>query len=142
MNLTEMTGYFIMKGGKVFGSKIGYRTFTAAELALYGQYEDTEKYEIRKREFDVVFKDERPEDTRGGVFWVRCKTDKNENHWFNKGDVRQSRTIEDLDGHFTYHVNFSPDGDEAENDTFPSGIIYYDKERLLRDFDIVYKPEQ
>ena len=58
MNLTEMTGYFIMKGGKVFGSKIGYRTFTAAEVALYGKYEDPGKYEIRKREFDVVFKDE------------------------------------------------------------------------------------
>ena len=65
----------------------------------------------------------------GERFWVRCKTDKSENYWFDKGEERPAYAAP---GKGAYRVCFDKDGDKDS-----PGIWYLDKEWLFHDFDIV-----
>ena len=65
----------------------------------------------------------------GERFWVRCKTDKSENYWFDKGEERPAYAAP---GKGAYRVCFDKDGGKDS-----PGIWYLDKEWLFHDFDIV-----
>ncbi len=67
------------------------------------------------------------------IFWVRCKTDKSENMWFDKGDERPAHAILGNDGLiYLVCVNESGDGNH---------VYYQDKDKFLETFEIIEKPE-
>lgn len=66
----------------------------------------------------------------GEKFWVRCKTDKAENLWFDKGDERPAYGVTDADGFMTYIVHIKKDGTG-------NCVSYHDKKKFLETFDIV-----
>ena len=65
----------------------------------------------------------------GEKFWVRCKTDKAENLWFDKGDERPAYAV-DADGIITYIVHIKKDGTG-------NCVSYQNKDKFLNTFDIV-----
>ena len=65
----------------------------------------------------------------GEKFWVRCKTNKTENLWFDKDDERPAYAV-DADGIITYIVHIKKDGTG-------NCVSYPDKESFLDTFDIL-----
>jgi hypothetical protein len=69
----------------------------------------------------------------GDKFWVRCKTEKSENLWFDKGDERPAYVTHGKRG-IEYVVYLNKDGNG-------SSIFYPNKESLLDTFEIIKKPQ-
>lgn len=65
----------------------------------------------------------------GDKFWVRCKTEKSENLWFDKGDERPAYAV-NANGIITYIVHIKKDG-------VGNCVSYQDKDKFLNTFDIV-----
>jgi hypothetical protein len=66
----------------------------------------------------------------GEKFWVRCKTNKTENLWFDKDDERPAYAVTDPSGIITYIVHIKKDGTG-------NCVSYQDKEKFLETFDIL-----
>jgi hypothetical protein len=66
----------------------------------------------------------------GEKFWVRCKTNKTENLWFDKDDERPAYAVTDPSGIITYIVHIKKDGTG-------NCVSYQDKEKFLKTFDIL-----
>ena len=66
----------------------------------------------------------------GEKFWVRCKTEKSENLWFDKDDERPAYAVTDPSGIITYIVHIKKDGTG-------NCVSYQNKEKFLETFDIL-----
>ena len=66
----------------------------------------------------------------GEKFWVRCKTNKTENLWFDKDDERPAYAVTDPSGIITYIVHIKKDGTG-------NCVSYQNKEKFLETFDIL-----
>lgn len=129
-----MTRFFIMKDGLVVGEPIGYLYEKDAirDLISITSELTPEGYEIKLREFDIVFKDEIDIEIPGTRFWVRCKTEKSENLLFGKGDERLAYTIDDGRNGIQYIVYLDKDGKG-------NAVSYQNKESFLNTFEIIGK---
>lgn len=94
------------------------------KVAIGEMKSGADKYDIEEYRKETEF-DPQP----GERFWVRCKTDKSENYWFDKGEERPAYAAP---GKGAYRVCFDKDGGKDS-----PGIWYLDKEWLFHDFDIV-----
>ena len=66
----------------------------------------------------------------GEKFWVRCKTNKTVNLWFDKDDERPAYAVTDPSGMITYIVHIKKDGTG-------NCVSYQNKEKFLETFDIL-----
>jgi hypothetical protein len=66
----------------------------------------------------------------GEKFWVRCKTNKTVNLWFDKDDERPAYAVTDPSGIITYIVHIKKDGTG-------NCVSYQNKEKFLETFDIL-----
>lgn len=108
--------YFYLHRDDLRGASV-----TSMEILSFLGGHDTEEYRDEE-EFNP-----KP----GEKFWVRCKTEKSENHWFDKDDERPAYAARGKKG-TTYLVCFDKDGDKSS-----PGLWYLDQERLFHDFDIL-----
>jgi hypothetical protein len=68
----------------------------------------------------------------GEEFWVRCKTNKTVNLWFDKDDERPAYAVTDANGIITYIVHIKKDGKG-------NCVSYQNKEKFLETFEIIEK---
>ena len=95
------------------------------KVALGEMKSGADIYDIEEYRNEVKF-DPKP----GEKFWVRCKTDKSENRWFEKGDERPGYAVTDANGFMTYIVHLNIDGNG-------NCVSWQGKKKFLETFDIV-----
>ena len=94
------------------------------KVAIGEMKSGADRYDIEEYRNETKF-DPKP----GEKFWVRCKTNKTENLWFDKDDERPAYAV-NANGIITYIVHIKKDG------TGNCGS-YQDKEKFLETFDIL-----
>jgi hypothetical protein len=94
------------------------------KVALGEMKSGADIYDIEEYRNEVKF-DPKP----GEKFWVRCKTDKSENRWFEKGDERPGYAVTDANGFMTYIVHIKDGNGNC--------VSWQDKKKFLETFDIV-----
>ena len=95
------------------------------KVALGEMEHGIDRYDIEEYRNEVKF-NPKP----GEKFWVRCKTDKAENLWFDKGDERPAYAVTDANGFITYIVHIKKDGTG-------NCVSYQNKEKFLETFEII-----
>ena len=112
-----LLGYFYLHSDVLRGASV-----TPGEvLSFLGNHPGKGEEDIDESEFNP-----KP----GEKFWVRCKTEKSENLWFDKDDERPAYAVTDPSGIITYIVHIKKDGTG-------NCVSYQDKEKFLEVFDIL-----
>ena len=95
------------------------------KVALGEMKTGLDRYDIEEYRNETKF-DPKP----GEKFWVRCKTNKTVNLWFDKDDERPAYAVTDPSGIITYIVHIKKDGTG-------NCVSYQNKEKFLETFDIL-----